>query len=91
MKDNEAEILSETPVSGKNTHLKIEVRDGCLLTFHTSPNGKNWVQLLPDTSLDAGYLVRWDRVARPGLIHIGKTDSPAEFSYFRMQKLRKAL
>ncbi len=91
VKDNEAEILSETPVSGKNTHLKIEVRDGCLLTFHTSPNGKNWVQLLPDTSLDAGYLVRWDRVARPGLIHIGKTDSPAEFSYFRMQKLRKAL
>lgn len=29
------------------------------------------------------YPVCWDRVARPGLIHIGDFDRPAEFAYFK--------
>ena len=86
VKDNTENVLSETSFSGKNLHLKMEVRNGCFLTFYTSTNGTNWKQI-SDTPFNAGYLVRWDRVARPGLIHMGEWDKPAEFSYFRMKKL----
>jgi beta-xylosidase len=34
--------------------------------------------------LDRGKLVRWDRVARPGLIHIGERSAPAMFEDFEM-------
>lgn len=88
IRDNSETLLSETPFSGKNIHLRIEVRDGCVLNFYSSTNGKSWSRVL-DSPIKAGYLVRWDRVARPGLIHIGNDSQPAEFSYFNMKTLDK--
>jgi len=64
-------------------HLRIEVTRGCVLTFSHSADGKEWTRL-PIEPLDRGKLVRWDRVARPGVIHIGAAASPAEFTHFRM-------
>jgi xylan 1,4-beta-xylosidase len=33
-------------------------------------------------------LIRWDRVQRPGLLHYGDKDAPAEFAYFKMKNLK---
>lgn len=84
---NDTEILlSEATYSGKSLHLKIVVKDGCILTFYSSSNGKDW-ERLSDVTEKADYLVRWDRVARPGVIHMGNSEQPAEFSYFKMEKI----
>ena len=70
-----------------NPRLKIEVKEGCVLTFSYSvssgPGGPVMVPV-PVEPLDRSKLVRWDRVARPGLVHIGAEDAPAGFSWFRM-------
>jgi len=64
-------------------YLKIEVDHGCNLIFSWSKNGNDWTQV-NDIPQNYGRLVRWDRVARPGLVHIGNPDQPAEFSYFKL-------
>lgn len=87
VKGNVENILVEYTHTRRNTFLKIEVRDGCALTFYTSANGKNWNRISHEP-IEANYLVRWDRVARPGLIHIGGPDTFGEFSYFKMEKLK---
>lgn len=86
IKDNTETLLSKTECSAKKPHLKIEVNDGCILTFYSSSNGKQWNRL-SDISIKVDYLTRWDRVARPGLIHIGDLYQSAEFSYFNMAKI----
>ena len=86
VKNNVERLLSESPFTNKNLHLKIEVRDGCKLTFLSSTNGRKWNRVL-QTDIDVDYLTRWDRVARPGLIHVGELSNPAEFSFFKMEKL----
>ncbi|MDO5522978.1 MAG: family 43 glycosylhydrolase [Bacteroidia bacterium] len=86
VRDNKETILVETVSAKRNMYLKIEVRDGCMLTFYTGTNGKNWTRVSHEP-VNTGFLVRWDRVARPGLIHIGEPEQQAEFSYFRMGKL----
>lgn len=68
-------------------YLKIEVTKGCLLDFFISKDGKEWIKV-NDGSLNFGYLVRWDRVARPGLIHIGEYNAPAVFSYFKLDNVK---
>lgn len=65
-------------------HLKIEVVDGCKLNFYSSSNGKKWDKTNHELR-DLSHLVRWDRIARPGLIHIGEANSSAEFSYFKLK------
>lgn len=67
-------------------HLKIEVERGRLLRFYYSLNGENWITAT-DSVFDASHLVRWDRVARPGLIHIGDGNNPAEYDYFELNNL----
>jgi beta-xylosidase len=64
-------------------HLRVEVERGCVLTFSHSADGREWVAV-PTPPLDRGTLVRWDRVARPGLIHIGDGSAPARFARFSM-------
>lgn len=86
VKDNVEDILFQSAHRRKDTYLRIEVRDGCVLTFFTSQNGKNWASI-PLEPVKADFLVRWDRVARPGLIHVGNPDNPAEFSYFNMKNI----
>lgn len=38
--------------------------------------------------LKRSLLTRWDRVQRPGLLHCGAEDVPAEFAYFKMRNLK---
>lgn len=84
VKDNNEVILSEFLFNETSAHLKINVREGRFLTFSYSKNGDDWINVL-DTPVNADFLVRWDRVARPGLIHIGNPENPAVFSYFKME------
>lgn len=86
VRDNEESLLAESTYTGKSLFIKVEVRDGCFLSFYTSSKGKKWNRI-SDVPLKVDYLVRWDRVARPGLIHIGEAGHPAEFAYFKMEKL----
>jgi beta-xylosidase len=67
--------------------LRIEVSAGSRLKFSylITKRGKVGLwQTVPIEPLDRSTLVRWDRVARPGLIHIGEADQPARFTGFKM-------
>lgn len=76
-------ILFETQYAD-TPYLKVDVTKGCFCAFSYSKDGANWTAIeLPESPKDYQYLVRWDRVARPGLIHVGKLDEPAEFSSFK--------
>lgn len=81
--DDAETLLAQAPVEGDQLFLKIEVERGSLLTFSYSEDGERWFDLL-DVPLDLSYLVRWDRVARPGLIHQGDSDQPAIVDYFTL-------
>lgn len=87
VRDSEESLLAESTYDGKSLFLKVEVRDGCFLSFFTSSNGDKWNRI-SDTPIKVDYLVRWDRVAQPGLIHLGEPHYPAEFSYFEMKRLK---
>ena len=79
-------ILFRSETENVQPFLKIEVRNGCMLTFYQSPDGKNWNRM-NDTPLNGSFLVRWDRVARPGFIHRGRTSEPAVFNYFSLHHI----
>ncbi|MCD8194295.1 MAG: family 43 glycosylhydrolase, partial [Tannerellaceae bacterium] len=64
--------------------LKIQIRNGTLATFLWSADGELWEEFSGEEK-DLVSFVRWDRVARPGLIHQGSPDQPAVFDYFRMK------
>lgn len=84
IKDNSETILYEAPCTDKEVYLKIVVEKGCILTFYYSQNGKTWMPVL-DAPFQGQDLLRWDRVQRPGLIHIGAPSEPAEYDYFKTQ------
>jgi hypothetical protein len=81
---NREEIVVYESALPKNVYLKIEVISGRFLNFYQSNNGRRWTKV-NDEPMDGSRLVRWDRVARPGLIHIGDTNQPAEFSHFKLR------
>ncbi|MEA4916004.1 family 43 glycosylhydrolase [Proteiniphilum sp.] len=81
-------VLFETVMAKGKPHFKIDVEGGCFLTFSYSRDGKSWTTV-NETPLDMAFLVRWDRVARPGLIHIGEYGAPARFDSFVMKNERK--
>lgn len=82
VKDGVEEIIYETIGNSDEIHFKIEVSKGCFCKFFWSIDGNDWTSI-NNEALDASWSVRWDRVARPGLIHIGESDEPAVFSYFK--------
>ncbi len=84
IKDREETILYESACPSERIFLKIGIDKGCLLTFFFSKDGKQW-STATEGSLDSTYTVRWDRVARPGLLHIGECEEPAGFSQFRLE------
>jgi len=84
IKDGKESIVYESFASGKKLYLKVSVQEGRLLDFYRSNNSKEWIKI-NEAPIDFGYLARWDRVARPGLIHIGDPDQPAEISYFKLE------
>ncbi|MDR0698311.1 MAG: glycoside hydrolase family 43 protein [Tannerella sp.] len=68
-----------------NIHLKIIVSDGCHASFFLSTDRDYWLPLPAAVqNCDVSYLPPWDRVFRPGLIHIGDESVPAEFTYCRL-------
>ncbi len=84
VRDGDPSVLFRTLSDKATPHLKIDVERGCFLTFSYSEDGKSWVQV-NDAPLDVAFLVRWDRVARPGLIHIGETEAPAVIDFFVLE------
>ncbi len=83
--DGNETTLYETTLDNSSAlpYLKIGVDKGCVLTFSYSDGGTEWVTM-PIEPLDRSKLVRWDRVARPGGIHIGEETAPARFARFKM-------
>jgi beta-xylosidase len=80
-------LLDEQPVAADTVSLKIEVTKGCYATCYLSKDGSAW-EPLGEASVDCSQLVRWDRVARPGLIYTGEPgERPATFSYFALHNL----
>ncbi len=88
VKDGQESDVYETYAPAKKLYLKIAVERGHLLYFYKSTNGRKW-EKISTNARDAGYLVRWDRVARPGLMHIGDVEQPAGFSYFKLENSSK--
>lgn len=82
VKEGTVAILFQSRADRKDIRFRIDVERGCHLSFSYSGDGKAWTQV--DTTLDASFLVRWDRVARPGLIHAGAYDEPAIFDFFQL-------
>ncbi|WP_300701414.1 family 43 glycosylhydrolase [Bacteroides sp.] len=79
-------ILFEHSLAQPSVFLKIEVTEGCHSDFYWSSNGKKWSKVDTPT-INFKKLVRWERVPRPGLIHIGDSTYPVEFSYFKLENI----
>jgi hypothetical protein len=79
----ESVLYDESIYSVDQVYFKVTVERGSSLSFLWSKNGKNWIKA-NDLHVDAEFLVRWDRVARPGLIYIGEHSVPAEFDFFEL-------
>jgi beta-xylosidase len=78
----EERILHREPVSSGKIRFIITVSDGCRASFFRSTDRKNRQPLPVATQkLDLSRLPPWDRAFRPGLIHIGNENIPAEFTY----------
>ncbi|WP_298652515.1 family 43 glycosylhydrolase [uncultured Proteiniphilum sp.] len=84
VREGAGSVLFQTVFDKGNPYFKIDVERGCFLSFFYSEDGKSWIPV-NDTPLDGAFLVRWDRVARPGLIHIGEAEAPAVIDYFLLK------
>lgn len=89
VKNEKETTLFEQEYNAEQLHLKIDVTEGCMLQFFWSEDGKNW-RNAENTNLNTAFLVRWDRVARPGIMHFGEIDSPGEFSFFKLKNKANA-
>ena len=75
------QTLYQKSASG-NIHLKIIISDGCQATYQWSNNKKDWNTItLEEPKHNVSFLPPWDRAFRPGLIHIGNENIPAEYTY----------
>ncbi len=82
IKDGKERMLSEVRLPGEAVHLRMTVEGGLPTGFAWSMDGRKWTPVELDMADGAKRsLVRWDRVARPGLYHEGATDAPAVFEY----------
>ena len=63
-------------------HLRMHVKGGLADRFEWSRDGRKWARVNHGLSEEAiRSLIRWDRVARPGLYHEGDEQAPALFEY----------
>lgn len=84
LKEGDERVLASVPVPAGNVGVKMVVTEGCRVSFLWRHAGGKWKALNGFDSVDYSYLVRWDRVARPGLIHWGTAADWAEFGFFKM-------
>ena len=84
VKNGVEELIYSSISDSETVFLKMEITKGCFCKFLWSADGSDWVTV-NEEAMDLRQLVRWDRIMRPGLIHIGDPDIPAEFAYFRVQ------
>jgi beta-xylosidase len=84
--NNDNQTTQEEALTDRNrpVYLRIEVSEGYLCAFNWSLDGRKWNLLNVTSTPDYNKLVRWDRVARPGLFHQGDADQPALFSHFKL-------
>lgn len=88
-KDGNTEIVSkeiDIPVSA-SVYLRLEVSKGNQYRFYYSLDRFSWiaVPLLAEKDGNSHGLIRWDRVARPGIYHKGDIDKPAYFEYVTLK------
>ncbi|WP_166335948.1 family 43 glycosylhydrolase [Sphingobacterium chungjuense] len=86
VQDGKEKVLATNKNEANTAYLKVEVNHGVHCDFFTSADGKDWKKINHEV-VDATALTRWDRVARPGLIHAGSVDEPAFFDYFKVSKV----
>ena len=81
VKKGTEQVLYKHTTKG-NIHLKITVTDGCEASYQWSSDKKNWNPIiLEEPKHNVSFLPPWDRAFRPGLIHIGNENTPAEYTY----------
>ncbi len=88
VKDNNRKILNEKTIETSNSvQLKMKVEKGykCMFLYKTEST-KNWEELKSGNNkyYDGQFLPQWDRSPRPGLIHFGAENKPAEFTFFEI-------
>lgn len=82
VREGKETICFKGELSTAAPYLRIDVTQGSYCAFFYRGEGQEWIALRKAS--DYSHLIRWDRVARPGLLHCGSTDKPAEFSFFQM-------
>lgn len=85
--DGKKQNLFSTEFYGSKIWLRMDVENGCNSSFYWSTDGKAWnkVSLEGEDRAYGQSMLRWDRVARPGLIHEGAVTQPACFAEFSLQ------
>jgi beta-xylosidase len=86
VKKNQRRILAESEYGTSKLQLRMTVREGYQCRFFFSTDGNSWKELkIPDLQFyDGRSLPPWDRSPRVGIIHYGKEDIPAVFSFFEI-------
>ena len=82
IRDGKEQQLADLPLPSPALHLRMQVKEGLPFLFAWSKDGKSWNSLKHGLSEETiRSLIRWDRVARPGLYHEGDENAPAVFEY----------
>lgn len=82
VREGKEQQLADLPLPAPALHLRMQVKEGLPYRFAWSKDGKKWTPVGHGLSEEAiRSLIRWDRVARPGLYHEGDEKAPAVFEY----------
>lgn len=82
VREGKEQQLADLPLPSAALHLRMQVKAGLPYRFAWSKDGKKWTPVDHGLSEEAiRSLIRWDRVARPGLYHEGDEKAPAMFEY----------
>lgn len=82
IRDGKEQQLTDLPLPSPALHLRMKVKEGLPDQFAWSKDGKKWTPVSHGLSEEViRSLIRWDRVARPGLYHEGDEKAPALFEY----------
>lgn len=77
----EETVVYQAPCKARKVVLRCEVDPSSALRFSWKA-GRKWREVPSDLSATA--LIQWDRVFRPGLLHLGDSSESGIFDYFSM-------